>query len=100
MSLHIARYCTTPELSLPGYGCLDHFLEQDTVEHSWEVLSELLLDRQLDGILYDVGMPVRHNGNLYNARIVILDGKILLIRPKMSLAMAGKRFESMSYVCS
>lgn len=24
-----------PELEVPGYGCEDHFLEQDTVEHSW-----------------------------------------------------------------
>lgn len=25
-----------PELEIPGYGCEDHFLEQDTIEHSWE----------------------------------------------------------------
>ena len=49
------------------------------------MLSLLLLDRELDGIIYDVGMPVRHNGVLFNSRIVVLDGKILLIRPKMSL---------------
>lgn len=24
-----------PELEIPGYGCEDHFAEQDTVEHSW-----------------------------------------------------------------
>lgn len=28
-----------PELELPGYGCEDHFLELDTVEHSWECLA-------------------------------------------------------------
>ena len=24
-----------PELEVPGYGCEDHFMEQDTVDHSW-----------------------------------------------------------------
>ncbi len=24
-----------PELEIPGYGCEDHFIEHDTVEHSW-----------------------------------------------------------------
>jgi hypothetical protein len=28
---------------VPGYGCEDHFLEQDTIEHSWEVLAVRLL---------------------------------------------------------
>ncbi len=28
-----------PELEIPGYGCEDHFLEMDTVEHSWECLA-------------------------------------------------------------
>ena len=31
-----------PELEIPGYGCEDHFQEMDTVEHSWECLTELL----------------------------------------------------------
>ena len=28
-----------PELEIPGYGCEDHFLELDTIEHSWECLA-------------------------------------------------------------
>jgi hypothetical protein len=28
-----------PELEVPGYGCEDHFLELDTVEHSWECIA-------------------------------------------------------------
>lgn len=27
-----------PELEVCGYGCEDHFLELDTVEHCWEAL--------------------------------------------------------------
>ncbi|KAI4709201.1 hypothetical protein J4E89_005949 [Alternaria sp. Ai002NY15] len=62
------------------------------------MLNSLLVDRELDGIMYDVGMPVRHSGNLYNARIVVLNGKILLIRPKMSLAMAGNYREGRYFI--
>ena len=38
------RFRLGPELEIPGYGCEDHFLEQDTYIHSWEVLCELLED--------------------------------------------------------
>lgn len=45
-----------PELEIPGYGCFDHYLEGDTVLHSWEVLAELLQTDATDGIICDVGM--------------------------------------------
>jgi len=32
-----ASYCLTPELSLCGYGCEDHFYENDTQLHCWQV---------------------------------------------------------------
>lgn len=57
-----------PELEIPGYGCEDHFLEQDTIEHSWECLAELLRGGHTDGIVCDVGMPVMHRGVRYNCR--------------------------------
>ena len=31
-----ARYRLGPELEISGYGCNDHFFEQDTINHSWE----------------------------------------------------------------
>lgn len=37
-----ARLRVGPELEVPGYGCFDHFLEGDTVLHSWEVLTSTL----------------------------------------------------------
>ncbi|KAJ2493545.1 glutamine-dependent NAD(+) synthetase [Coemansia sp. RSA 2050] len=84
-----ARLRIGPELEIPGYGCQDHFLESDTTLHSWEVLARLLQDRALDGVLIDTGMPVLHRNCRYNCRVVILDGRILLIRPKMHLANDG-----------
>lgn len=39
-----------------GYGCGDHFLESDTILHSYQVLAELLKAPQARDILCDVGM--------------------------------------------
>ncbi|KAI8811247.1 glutamine-dependent NAD synthetase with GAT domain-containing protein [Cladochytrium replicatum] len=84
-----ARYRLGPELEIPGYGCNDHFLEGDTYLHSWEVLAKLLTAPECQDILIDVGMPVTHKNAKYNTRVFILNGKILLIRPKMFLANDG-----------
>ena len=80
---------TGPELEITGYGCEDHFLEQDTFTHAWESLSKLLASDATDGILCDIGMPVMHRNVSYNCRIIALDRKILGIRPKFYLANDG-----------
>ncbi|KAF9429455.1 glutamine-dependent NAD(+) synthetase [Entomortierella beljakovae] len=78
-----------PELEISGYGCADHFLEGDTYVHSWEVLGQILSSEETHGILLDVGMAVMHRNVKYNCRIIILNGKILLIRPKLYMANDG-----------
>ena len=40
-------------------------------------------------MICDFGMPVVHKGSLYNCRVVCLDGKVLLVRPKVMLADNG-----------
>ncbi len=40
-----------PELEIPGYGCEDHFQEMDTVEHSWECLTDLLTGKRMSSLL-------------------------------------------------
>ncbi|KAF7558860.1 hypothetical protein G7046_g5298 [Stylonectria norvegica] len=84
-----ARLRVGPELEICGYGCLDHLLEQDLYLHSWEMLHRILLDESCQGILLDIGMPVQHRNQRFNCRIICLDGKILMIRPKMWLANDG-----------
>ncbi|OMJ24122.1 putative glutamine-dependent NAD(+) synthetase [Smittium culicis] len=44
------------ELEIPGYSCQDHFLEGDTVNHSWEVLAKLIADKDLYEILIFTSM--------------------------------------------
>lgn len=81
-----ASYLLTPELSLCGYGCEDHFLEQDTIAHSVECLAKLLQAGCSDGMLLDVGLPLLHRSVRYNCRALLLNGRVLLIRPKIFLA--------------
>ncbi|KAL9600544.1 MAG: hypothetical protein Q9219_003090 [cf. Caloplaca sp. 3 TL-2023] len=82
------------ELEICGYECLDHFLEQDLYFHCWCMLERILSDGTLYDILLDIGMPVQHRNVRYNCRIICLNGKILFIRPKMSLAGDGNYFET------
>ena len=49
-----AKYRTGPELEITGYSCEDHFLESDTLLHSWQVLETLLEHPECQGILVKV----------------------------------------------
>lgn len=72
-----------------AHHSLDHFLESDTYNHSMDMLSKILTDTSLHGILLDIGLPVMHRGCRYNCRAIILDGKLLCLRPKIYLANDG-----------
>lgn len=73
--------------------CADHFRESDMYLHCWEMLERILKDKELYDIIIDVGMPILHRNVRYNCRLILLDGKILMIRPKMWLASDGNYFE-------
>ena len=82
-----AAYRLGPELEITGYGCEDHFFELDTVRHSWEMLADILKDKELThDLLCDIGMPVIYKTTLYNCRVYCLNQEIILIRPKMYMA--------------
>ena len=84
-----AKFRLGPELEIPGYGCEDAFLEGDTLRHSWECLARILDSDLTDGILCDIGMPVMHKNVRYNCRVLVVNRRILLIRPKLILADDG-----------
>ncbi|KAA3671328.1 NAD+ synthase (glutamine-hydrolysing) [Paragonimus westermani] len=93
-----ARYRLGPELELSGYGCEDHFHELDTFTHSWECLAKILeetkLNPKMTDIICDIGMPVLLSGVAYSCRVVLLNGRLLLIRPKLVLADGGLHRET------
>eukprot|EP01114_Cavostelium_apophysatum_P006067 TRINITY_DN17279_c0_g1_i1.p1 TRINITY_DN17279_c0_g1~~TRINITY_DN17279_c0_g1_i1.p1 ORF type:complete len:706 (-),score=170.39 TRINITY_DN17279_c0_g1_i1:44-2161(-) len=89
-----ARYRLGPELEVPGYGCEDHFHEEDTYIHSWQCIAEILKTDLTDNILCDIGMPINHQNVKYNCRIFLLNRKVVFIRPKIYLADDGNYRES------
>ncbi|KAJ3658260.1 hypothetical protein Zmor_010011 [Zophobas morio] len=89
-----ATFRTGPELEICGYSCEDHFYESDTFLHCWEVLLELLTAPLCKDMIIDVGMPVMHKNVAYNCRVVFLNQKILVIRPKMRMCDDGNYRES------
>lgn len=94
LHIHIASW-TTSQL----FGIQDHFLEQDTFQHSWEVVREILADPELTkDILVDVGAPVMHRDVRYNCRLFLHNSRIALIRPKMHLANDGNYRETRFFV--
>ena len=86
-----AQLRSGPELEICGYGCNDHFYESDTVEHSWDMIADLIYR---SNIMLDVGLPISFKNCLYNCRLVLAHGKILGIRPKITLANDGNYRES------
>lgn len=93
-----SRFRSGPELEITGYGLLDHFLEADTYLHAWEQMAIILQDTSIHGILCDIGLPIMHRNNRYNCRVLILNGKILFIRPKLHLANDGNYREMRHFI--
>lgn len=91
-----ATYRLGPELEICGYGCEDHFLEKDTIDHSWQSLVALLTQTESTvGMICDFGMPVLGNdGCRYNCRVICHNRTIIWIRPKTCMADDGNYRES------
>ncbi|EEH48540.2 glutamine-dependent NAD(+) synthetase [Paracoccidioides brasiliensis Pb18] len=93
-----AKLRVGPELEITGYSCQDHFLEGDLYLHVWQCIATIVDHPDCQDILIDIGAPsdvykVRHRNIRYNARIHILNRKILLIKPKMWLAGDANYYE-------
>ncbi|KAK5108085.1 hypothetical protein LTR62_008802 [Meristemomyces frigidus] len=91
-----ATLVLTPELCIPGYGLLDHWLENDVYTNSWDIVAEIITDEDCADIIIDLGLPIQHRGCRYNARLLALNGEVLAIRPKLDLCNDGN-FREMRY---
>ena len=73
---------TTPELSLSGYTCGDLFLQAQLLDDSIKALEQVLNETKDIDIISILGMPLRHDNQLFNCAAVITKGKILGVIPK------------------
>lgn len=81
-----------PELCISGYGCDDYFFAPDMVEQAQHCLMEIV--EETSGMIVAVGLPLRHNGSLYNAACLISNKQIAGFYCKQNLANNGIHYEA------
>jgi NAD+ synthase (glutamine-hydrolysing) len=80
-----------PELSITGYGCEDMFLSAGVQQSAAEMLIELA--PETNGIVTCFGLPIYHEGSVYNAAALACDGRLVGIAAKQHLAGDGIHYE-------
>ncbi len=80
-----------PELCITGYGCEDMFFASGVQRRAIDILCELVPDTH--GIVVCIGLPVYHDGGVYNAAAVACDGRLLGLVVKQHLAGDGIHYE-------
>ena len=88
-----ARLLVTPELSITGYTCADLFFTDSLESKANAALAELVRYTAGKNITVIVGMPVPFYNSLYNCAVVISDGRICGIIPKMHIANYNEFYE-------
>ncbi|MBK7757548.1 MAG: NAD(+) synthase [Deltaproteobacteria bacterium] len=86
------RLLALPEMCIPGYSLCDRLFRAGTLRRSWEVVRALLPETR--GLVTTVGLPVLHEGVLYNAMAVLADGALVGVVAKENLASGDVQYES------
>ena len=82
-----------PELCLTGYTCGDLFLQHTLQQGAADALEALLAQTEELDLVAVVGLPVRHNGELYNCAAVLCHGALLGLVPKTYLPNYAEFYE-------
>lgn len=80
-----------PEMCLTGYGCEDQFYAPFTETKAIAYLHKLA--SEITSVFVWVGLPMRHEGKLYNVVAGITAGKVVALIPKQHLADDGVHYE-------
>ncbi|MBI4348955.1 MAG: NAD+ synthetase [Elusimicrobia bacterium] len=80
-----------PELCVTGYGCEDAFHAEFVHETAWEYLEKLVPETK--GLIVSAGLPVFHDGALFNSAALICDGRLMGLAAKKFLAGDGIHYE-------
>ena len=82
-----------PELAVTGYTCGDLFHQQFLLDSALEALGEMAGQTREDDILCIVGIPLRIEDRLFNCAVVLKQGRVLGVVPKMHLPNHGEFYE-------
>ena len=72
-----------PELAVTGYTCADLFGQDLLVRAAEKAIADLAECLSGKAVTVVVGTPVRYAGRLYNCAVVLRDGRIAGIVPKV-----------------
>lgn len=84
---------TFPELSLTGYTCNDLFMQDVLLDSSLKALKEIKdFTKKIDQVII-IGMPLRHENQIFNVAVVIQKGEVLGIIPKTYIPNYSEFYE-------
>ena len=87
-----------PEFALTGYTCSDLFLQDTLLRGAEDGLAAILKASEGLNVVVLVGLPVRHNGKLYNCAAVLCNGELLGLVPKVHLPNYGEFYEKRHFI--
>lgn len=87
------RLVCMPELCITGYTCGDLFLQGELLESAKNALFKIVAECAKFNVLAAVGLPLEHNGKLFNVAAVFCRGKILGFVPKTHIPNYGEFYE-------
>ena len=82
------------ELTLTAYTCQDLFLQETLIEKAEEALLDLANYTKYKKICVIVGAPLRFRSKLYNCGVVIQNGQILGVVPKINIPNYNEFYEA------
>ena len=82
-----------PELAITGYTCGDLFFTQQLQQDALAGLEEICRFTREKSIIVLVGAPLKVDNNLFNCAIVITDGDVIGVVPKINLPNTAEFYE-------
>jgi NAD+ synthase (glutamine-hydrolysing) len=82
-----------PELCITGYTCGDLFLQESLLDSARNALDTLVKESENENVLVAAGLPLAHNGKLFNVAAVFCRGRILGFVPKTHIPNYNEFYE-------
>ncbi|MBP5265398.1 MAG: NAD(+) synthase, partial [Lachnospiraceae bacterium] len=86
-----------PELCITGYTCGDLFYQELLLQRAAQELVRLAGETEGKDGLFFVGLPVCHQGKIYNVAAALSNGEILGLVPKSYLPTYGEFYEGRQF---
>lgn len=83
-----------PELCMTGYTCADLFNQEYLINKAIESLDYILQETAHINMVISLGMPIKADNQLFNCAVIIFEGKILGVVPKVNIPNYNEFYEA------